>query len=87
MQIYMALTELSVHDVEVLSAVASGAAVVWVGSGFVPASRVAFRCGSLRCPLRYQLFGFNAYCHSLLPGWPLFQRKGAVQSMSVTQIM
>ena len=42
-QIYSALTALSAHDMEVLSAVLSGAACVWVGSGFVPASRVAFR--------------------------------------------
>jgi hypothetical protein len=43
-QIYSALSALSEHEAEVLAAVLPGAACVWVGSGFVPAARVAFRC-------------------------------------------
>lgn len=43
-QIYSALSALSEHEAEVLAAVLPGAACIWVGSGFVPAARVAFRC-------------------------------------------
>ena len=52
-QMYSALSALSAHEAEVLAAVLPGAACVWVGSGFVPAQRVAFRrapCLGPPCP-------------------------------------
>jgi sacsin len=42
-QIYAAFTALSSHDMEVVTAILSGSACIWVGTGFVPAERVAFR--------------------------------------------
>jgi hypothetical protein len=48
-QLYMALDDLPATEMSAAAAVLEGQPSVWVGNGFVDASRVAFKVGRVSC--------------------------------------